>query len=492
MGLSLKDVVPSRWGLQAESQGAGTPNSMGLSGFVPLWVGTQSLVYLDSLTNVDLPDIGNTSSLTHTPVVGSTVATSTRLGYRWLNGDRSWAFGVMGGYDTRPLATGQPDAAISISNTQTLFFQQLAAGLEAYGATWDLKAYALLPIGNTTGAINNAYDAGALTTYGLDVGYAITSNLHSSLGYYYQDSDLQGTNGSGVLLNVDYDIGDSLTIGVTLSYDDIFETRLSANVKYRLGSWGTSKKKNLTTRPLEALAKSPEHRLIRVHDHCALSWCSKEKDNSKEKAKDMPESSEETKSQSSAEAVESTAEDASKPSESSSEAGAAVATSSTKVTPKAGGAAESVDKTVGPDPSPEPIGSPVHNRLKMATSAGRANLPSSPTADLKPSSAPSASTIPNEPEGSTRLSETRQFLCTRDAEAFNSPNEDSGMRSLGAADTVNSPADERVPTRSNEPQGSPQIADDRSASPSSTSTPSSDSSDSRRPSSDSGGSRRSR
>lgn len=232
IGLSLKDVVPSRWGIQAESQGAGTPNSIGLSGFVPLWVGTQSLVYLDTLTNVDLPDSGNSSSLTHSPVVGSTVATSTRLGYRWLNGSRSWAFGVTGGYDTRPLATGQPDTGITISNTQTLFFQQVAAGLEAYGATWDLKAYGLLPIGNTTGAINSAYDAGALTTYGLNVGYAITPNLHTSVGYYYQDSELQGSNGSGVLLNADYDLGDSLTIGVTLSYDDIFETRLSANVKY--------------------------------------------------------------------------------------------------------------------------------------------------------------------------------------------------------------------------------------------------------------------
>ena len=58
-----------------------------------------------------------------------------RLGYRWLNSDRSWMFGVNAGYDSRPMSTGQADTGIAVTNSRTVFFQQVAAGLEAVSNT---------------------------------------------------------------------------------------------------------------------------------------------------------------------------------------------------------------------------------------------------------------------------------------------------------------------------------------------------------------------
>ena len=46
------------------------------------------------------------SSIINTTVAGTTISTSSRLDYRWLNSDRSWMFGVNAGYDSRPMATG--------------------------------------------------------------------------------------------------------------------------------------------------------------------------------------------------------------------------------------------------------------------------------------------------------------------------------------------------------------------------------------------------
>jgi len=44
------------------------------------------------------------------------------------------------GYDSRPMATGQADTRITVSNSQTLFLQQVAAGVEAVSNTWSMNA----------------------------------------------------------------------------------------------------------------------------------------------------------------------------------------------------------------------------------------------------------------------------------------------------------------------------------------------------------------
>jgi hypothetical protein len=269
MGISLKDAIKPNIGIQGQTQGAGTPNEAGIGGFLPLVVGDNSVFFLDALANVNFSDYSNDSSIINTSVQGGTISTSSRLGYRWLNDDRSWLFGVNAGYDSRPMATAAADTGVHVSNSNTVFFQQVAAGLEAVSNTWNFNAYALVPVGTTNAVLNSVYQGGSLDTYGLDVGYAITPDLRATIGYYYQNGDLGTADGSGVNGRLAYNISNGLTAGVNLSYDQAFDTRFSADLKYRFGSNGygaPSKKKAWQTPVIQALTETVKHRDVRVHD----------------------------------------------------------------------------------------------------------------------------------------------------------------------------------------------------------------------------------
>ena len=116
--------------------------------------------------------------------------------------------------------------------------------------------------------LNWFYQGGALDTYGLDVGYFITPDLNASVGYYYQSGDLGTADGSGVLGRVAYDISNGLTAGVNLSYDEAFETRVSADLKVRFGGANTTaQRKEVQQLPvISALTTSPGNRDVKVHD----------------------------------------------------------------------------------------------------------------------------------------------------------------------------------------------------------------------------------
>ena len=269
MSISLKDVVKPTLGFQGALQGAGTPNQAGIGGFLPLSVGDNSVSFLDVLANANFADRAGESSIINTDVAGTTISTSSRLGYRWLNGDRSWMYGLNAGYDTRPMATGAADSGVSLFGSEkTVFFQQAAVNLEAVSNDWDFNAYGLIPTGDKEQRINWLYSAGSLATYGIDAGYNITPDLTTSVGYYYQDGDGSEADGSGVLGRVAYEITYGLIAGVNVSYDEAFETRVSADVEYRFGgpSKTTDKKKVAEMPVIKALFRSPSNRNVRIHD----------------------------------------------------------------------------------------------------------------------------------------------------------------------------------------------------------------------------------
>lgn len=269
MSISLKDAIQPNFGFQGALQGAGTPNQAGIGGFLPLITGDNSVFFLDAQANANFADYNNYSSIINTTVAGTTISTSSRLGYRFLNSDRSWMFGVNAGYDSRPMATGPADTGVNVRNSSTVFYQQVAAGLEAVSNTWNFNAYALVPVGTKEYRLNSNYIGGALDTYGLDVGYSITPDFQASVGYYYQNNDLNTADGSGVLGRVSYNISNGLTAGVNLSYDQAFETRFSADLKYRFGGNGNktaSEKKAWQTPVIQALTENVKHRNVRVHD----------------------------------------------------------------------------------------------------------------------------------------------------------------------------------------------------------------------------------
>ena len=283
MGVNLRDAVKFNYGFQGALQGAGTPNEAGIGAFIPLHVGSNSVAFVDVLVNANFSDYSGYSSIINTDVSGTTFSTSTRLGYRWLNGNRSWMFGVNAGYDSRPMATGGSDTGVDVTGSErTVFFQQVAANLEAVSNSWNFNAYALVPIGDTEQQLNSVYEGGALDTYGLDVGYSITPDLRASVGYYYQYRSEEHVNGSGVRGRLAYNLTNGLTVGANLSYDQAFETRVSADIKYRFGANGygapSIRKQQPVVMPvIQALSTTPANRDVRVHD-ASITLCFTEED----------------------------------------------------------------------------------------------------------------------------------------------------------------------------------------------------------------------
>ena len=102
----------------------------------------------------------------------------------------------------------------------------------------------------------------------MDVGYFITPSLHASVGYYYQHRDQEDVDGSGVRGRLAYDITQGLTAGVNISYDEAFDTRVSADLQVRFGGPSTTaaKKKKWQNPTINALTASPNNRDVRVHD----------------------------------------------------------------------------------------------------------------------------------------------------------------------------------------------------------------------------------
>ena len=236
---------------------------------MPLSVGDNSVWFVDVLANANFADYGNYSSLINTEVAGTTISTSSRLGYRWLNSDRSWMYGLNAGYDSRPLTSGDADTGVNVSNKRTAFSQQLAFNAEAVSNSWNLNAYALVPVGEKDAQLNSVYQGDSLNTYGLDVGYFITPVLNASVGYYYQNRDIGTADGSGVLGRLSYEISSGLTAGVNISYDEAFETRVSADLKVRFGGASTTaQRKEVQQLPvINALTSTPSNRDVRVHDY---------------------------------------------------------------------------------------------------------------------------------------------------------------------------------------------------------------------------------
>lgn len=294
MGVKLKDAVKFNWGFQGALQGAGTPNQSGIGGFLPLAIGDNSVFFLDAQANANFADFNEYSSIINTKVAGTTISTSSRLGYRWLNGDRSWMFGVNAGYDSRPMATGGTDNGVNVTNSRSVFFQQVALNLEAVSNKWFTSAYLLYPIGEygynkSPAIINNVYTADSVMTVGVDVGYNLTPNLKASVGYYYSEGDAGAVNGNSVKGRLEYNIANGLTSGINIAYDpaysqgyssgDFYKTlNLSADLKWRFGSNGygapSIRKQQPVVMPvIQALSATPANRDVRVHDDVMRAKC---------------------------------------------------------------------------------------------------------------------------------------------------------------------------------------------------------------------------
>jgi len=128
-------------------------------------------------------------------------------------------------------------------------------------------------VGDVEQKLNSVYQGGALNTYGLDAGYFITPVLKASAGYYYQHRDQEEVDGSGVRGRLAYEMTSGVTAGVNISYDEAFDTRVSADIIVRFGGASTTAQRKAVQQLLviNALTSTPSNRDVRVHDMEGMS-----------------------------------------------------------------------------------------------------------------------------------------------------------------------------------------------------------------------------
>ena len=224
--------IKTNGGLRFQSQGGGTPNT--LSGYIlaPLHQSEKgNVLFIDGFASWNFGGELNDSSF----------GASTRLGYRWLNKDRSWMFGANAGADTTPY--------------QGDYNWQAGVGLEALNKNVEIRANGYIPLSNSnellgsgySGAYlsnNNLYLTGAykdwITSFGgldLEVGTPVArwgqGGLWLYAGYYYLDATVSdGPDSSGFSARAEARIANNFAVGATYSYDDIFQSKATGYVRY--------------------------------------------------------------------------------------------------------------------------------------------------------------------------------------------------------------------------------------------------------------------
>ena len=219
-------------GMRFQSQGGGTPNT--LSGYIlaPLHQTKKGkLLFIDGFANWNFGGELNDSSF----------GASTRLGYRWLNNDRSWMFGANAGADTTPYEGD--------------YHWQAGVGLEALNKNVEIRANGYIPLSNSNKEVGRGFSGAFLsndnlfltnayqdwiTSFGgldLEVGTPVARWAKGGLwlyaGYYFLDATVSnGPESSGVSARAEARIANNLAVGATYSYDDIFQSKATGYVRY--------------------------------------------------------------------------------------------------------------------------------------------------------------------------------------------------------------------------------------------------------------------
>ena len=248
----VKDYAPFSWNLIGGSQEAGAPSYFGVNFFIPLASDYYSLYFLDFESSIFLPDLNNNYSSNVSAQLGSPVTTSTRFGRRWLTKDKSSMIGVNLGFDTRP---------VERSSLSTISFNQMAVGIELVKENIDFNIYGLIPTGESKKDLNSTTEMSVLKTYGIDLGINHTDSLKSYIGYYYQNSDISGTEGSGFKGSLEYEITDNITLDTTYTHDDLFSSRVKAGFKI---TFGETVKKKYTSPVIQSLSERVKNRKVRT------------------------------------------------------------------------------------------------------------------------------------------------------------------------------------------------------------------------------------
>ena len=216
-------------GLRFDSQGAGTPNTLSGYAFLPILGNERGDVFFaESYINWNIAS----------DAIDSSIGSSTRLGYRWLTDNKTWIYGVNAGIDNRPF--------------QAQNFLQAGVGIEALSRNLEFRINGYIPFSQTSNLYATAYNGAyglvndqlhlnrsrwfgtALGGIDAEVGTPIAhwkgGDLRLYAGYYYLDGDYV-SGSSGVRARAELRLSNNISLGGTVSYDDIFQTQATGYVR---------------------------------------------------------------------------------------------------------------------------------------------------------------------------------------------------------------------------------------------------------------------
>lgn len=215
--------------MRFDSQGTGTPNTLSGYAFLPI-LGNErgDIFFAESYINWNIASDG----------IDSSIGSSTRLGYRWLTDNKTWIYGVNAGIDNRPF--------------QAQNFLQAGLGIEAISPKLELRINGYIPFSQTSNLYATSYNGAyglandqlqlnrsrwfgtALGGIDVEVGTPVAhwqgSDLRLYAGYYYLDGDYV-SGSSGVRARAELRLSRNISLGGTVSYDDIFQTQATGYVR---------------------------------------------------------------------------------------------------------------------------------------------------------------------------------------------------------------------------------------------------------------------
>ena len=295
MTLNFKNVVKFNWGLQGSMQDEGATNMLGAGFFYPFNTTRSQTWFIDSRADLNLGDYNISpshygieqkyeylsSSINDIQVQGTSVSTSTRIGYRWIDRKLSRGFGIAAGYDSRPLVGGYPmddhvkeEQASRAGGPKTRFFQQVALSAVTVSEKLKISAYGLFPIGKygigskNVPTIYGQWGASPLMTTGIDIEHETWPKVKLLTGIYYQSNQadpplyVDPVAGFGIKAKVTKDLSDNHSIYLKASGDINFNARLSGGFIVRFRKTNQRLK---GSRLANFLNSSPDYRYVRIN-----------------------------------------------------------------------------------------------------------------------------------------------------------------------------------------------------------------------------------
>jgi hypothetical protein len=189
---------------------------------------------------------------------------SFRIGHRQLNTEGDWIYGVHSAY--------------SVRNMDGNNYQTIAVGIEALSANFDARFTGIIPVDTTVHLIQGTKHLG-ITLGGVELSLVrpLSERVSGEIAAYYRDGDY-GSNSAGIAISTQIQVTGPLSCGISISHDDLYDTRVSGNLLYEFGKGHSSNSGSVYEGLVGRLGQPSglNTSVVRIHDpiwDCCVPAC---------------------------------------------------------------------------------------------------------------------------------------------------------------------------------------------------------------------------